>query len=97
MTIYWTTIDGTKIRPEDMSYAHRENSIAMAIRNTVSKAKALEREGWWWMGGKYPEEAMGLIFDMEDILRNPRAYVLANSKALALMVELNKKEQAWTI
>jgi hypothetical protein len=94
MTVYWETIDGTLIRPEEMSYAHRANSVAMAIRNTISKAEAQERAGWWWISGKYPEDAMGVIFDMQDILKDPLAYLVQKSEAIALMVELNDTEQA---
>ena len=95
MTVYWTTREGEKLQPEEMTYWHRFNVLAMAVRTETQRAMASLRGANQWLStGSHPEEALGMVMDMEDILKDVRAYVLKNSEALALMAELNDKEQA---
>lgn len=46
MTLVWTQRDGTKIRPEDMTFEHRQATINMMMRNAKQIAKQEAEELW---------------------------------------------------
>ncbi len=89
MSIYWTARDGKKIRPEDMTFEHRQATIKMMMRNAKAEASKLADESWSHTGDTdLTLEAMEF-----DYLTNNDSYLFAelikHRPVIRRMAELN--------
>ncbi len=89
MSIYWTARDGKKIRPEDMTFEHRQATIKMMMRNAKAEASKLADESWSHTG----DTDLTLEATEFDYLANNDSYLFAelikHRPVIRRMAELN--------
>ncbi len=89
MTLVWTQRDGNKIRPEDMTFEHRQATIKMVLRNAKAEASKLTHESWSHTG----DTDLTLEATEFDYLTNNDSYLFAelikHRPVIRRMAELN--------
>ena len=89
MSIYWTTKEGQKLRPEDMTPEHRQATIKMVMRNAKAEASKLADESWSHTG----DTDFSLVAtDFYDLANNDSylfAELIKHRPVIRRMAELN--------
>lgn len=89
MSLYWTTRDGQKIRPENMTPEHRQATINMMMRNAKAEASKLSDEFWSHTG----DSDLTLLASEYDDLASKDSYLFAelikHRPVIRRMAELN--------
>lgn len=88
--LYWTQRDGTRIRPEDMTFEHRRATIAMMMRN--AKAIAGELVDEYWNARSDFKDFTFLAMDYEELANDDKQLfelLVAHRPVIGRMAELN--------
>lgn len=89
MTLVWTQRNGNKIRPEDMTFEHRQATIKMVLKNAKAEASKLADESWGHTG----DTDTTLEASEFDDLANNDSYLFAelikHRPVIRKMAELN--------
>lgn len=89
MTLVWTQRDGTRIRPEDMTFEHRQATINMMMRNAKQIAKDDAEELWSHTGDS---DFTLLASELDDLATHDEllfAELIKHRPVIRRMAELN--------
>ena len=89
MTLVWTQRDGTRIRPEDMTFEHRQATINMMMRNAKQIAEQEAEELWSHTGDS---DFTLLATELDDLATHDKllfAELIKHRPVIRRMAELN--------
>lgn len=90
MTLVWTQRDGTKIRPEDMTFEHRQATINMMMKHAKINAAQLANE--YWQAISDTKDFTFMAMDYEELANNDEylfQLLVAHRPVIRRMAELN--------
>jgi hypothetical protein len=90
VSLYWTTRDGQRVRPEKMTFEHRQATIKMVMRNAKAEASKLADESWGHTGDT---DLTLQATDFDDLANNDSylfAEIIKHRPVIRRMAELNE-------